>query len=360
MARFGLMLKMSKAFVVRMALWSVLMLYLVGDFFLFNGPLRGELRRMFPSSEDKVAEAMAEGICARVYNAPIYLSQVDRRVTERLWRTGRDPKRVSEAERKMLRWLALEDLIAEALVRIKVRVNSEQAEVSTEEVDDELARFESRFDSPAELDHALAAQGIESRQELRLRMQARLEQEKYVLSKIKASITVSDAEARAWYEQHQKELTTPERRCVRHIFIATLDRPSDQAKRVLAEQLVTIKAGEASFAEVANMVSEDERSKQVGGELGWMRQDRLPDDFAVPVFSMPLASPELIETKLGWHIVEVTAVKAAELLAFEKMKSEILATLSDQRRQQAVDQYRHQLRLLNHDKVEIYGRLMKS
>jgi hypothetical protein len=81
-------------------------------------------------------------------------------------------------------------------------VNSEQAEVSTEEVDDELARFESRFDSPAELDHALAAQGIESRQELRLRMQARLEQEKYVLSKIKASIAVSDAEARAWYERY--------------------------------------------------------------------------------------------------------------------------------------------------------------
>ena len=45
---------------------------------------------------------------------------------------------------------------------------------------------------------------------------------------------------------------------------------------------------------------------------------------------------------------------------FEEMKSEILAALSDQRRQQAVDQYRHQLRLLNHDKVEIYGRLMKS
>ena len=55
------------------------------------------------------------------------------------------------------------------------------------------------------------------------------------------------------------------------------------------------------------MISEDERSKQVGGELGWMREDRLPDDFAVPVFSMSVASPELIETKLGWHIVEVTA-----------------------------------------------------
>ena len=125
-----------------MVLWSVLMLYLVCDFFIFNGPLRGELRRMFPTKEDKVAEAMAEGICAKVYNAPIYLSQVERRVRERLWRTGRDPHEISEEEISMLHWLALDELIAEALLRIKVRVNIEQARVPAEEVDAELAATE--------------------------------------------------------------------------------------------------------------------------------------------------------------------------------------------------------------------------
>ena len=353
------MLKMSKAFVVRMTLWAVLVLYLVCDFFVFSGPLRSELRRMFPTKADQISEAAAEGICARVYNAPIYLSQVERRLRERLWRTGRDPKQVSEAEMKMLRWLALDDLIAEALVRIKVRVNLEQARVSEAEVAAELARFESRFDSAAELDKAMVAQGIESREELRLRLQARLEQEKYVLSKIKAAIAVSDEEARAWYEDHQKELTTPERRQVRHIFLATLDHPSEEARAALAGHLAAIKSGQAKFAEVAAELSEDARSKTKEGELGWMRKDRLPGDFAAPVFSLALNTPTLIRTKLGWHIVEVTGVKAPELLPFEKMKAEIVAALSDERRKQAIDQYRHQLRLLNHEKVEIYRAVLE-
>ena len=352
------MLKMSKSFVVRMALWSVLMLYLLCDFFLFNGPLRAELRRMFPTKEDKVAEAVAEGICARVYNAPIYLSQVDRRLRERLWRTGRDPEAVHQSEMKMLRWLALDELIAEALLRIKVRVNIEQAEVSTKEVDEELARFERRFDSAQQLDEAMAAQGIESREELRLRMQARLEQEKYLLSKIKASIAVSDAEARSWYEDHQQELTTPEQRCVRHLFIATLGRVPSEVKQIMARHLEVIETGKASVESLAESVSEDERSKSVGGNLGWMLKDRLPGDFAAHVFTMPVAEPKLIRTKLGWHVVEVTELRPPELLPYEQMKSEIITTLSDLRRKQAVDQYRHQLRLLNHEKVEIYRQIL--
>ena len=352
------MLKMSKSFVIRMSLWSMLMLYLVCDFFLFSGPLRSELRQMFPTKEDKVAEAVAEGICARVYNAPVYLSQVDRRVRERLWRTGRDPEAVHDSEMKMLRWLALDELIAEALLRIKVRVNIEQAEVSAQEVDEELARFERRFESIEQLDEAMAVQGIESREELRLRMQARLEQEKYVMSKIKASIAISDTEARSWYDDHQEELTTTEQRRVRHLFVAALGRSSDEAKQILAVHIESIKTGKASISSLSESVSEDEGSKDDGGNLGWMLKDRLPGDFAAYVFAMPANEPSLIQTKLGWHVVEVTDIRPPELLPYEKMKLEIITTLSNLRRKQAVDQYRHQLRLLNHEKVEIYRQLL--
>lgn len=349
---------MSKSFVVRMALWSVLVLYLVCDFFLISGPVKRELRRMFPTEQDKRAEALAEGICARVYNAPIYLGQVERRVQERLWRTGRAPEKVSEAEMKMLRTVALDELIAEALLRIKVRVNIEQAEVSPAEVDAEVERFVKRFDSAEQLDQAMAAQGIESREELRLRMQARLEQEKYVLSKIETAIAVSDEEARQWYEDHREELTTPERRRVRHIFLATLNRPSGEAREILAGHLAAIQSGQKSFAEVAREVSEDARSKGAGGDLGWMRADRVPGDFAAPVFSLAVNTPSLIRTKLGWHIVEVMEVMEPGLLAFEKMKDEIRAALRDERRQQALDRYRQQLRQFNRERVEIYREVL--
>lgn len=353
------MLKMSKAFAVRMTLWSALVLYLVCDFFLFSGPVKRELRHMFPTREDKRAEAVAEGICARVYNAPIYLSQVERRVQERLWRTGRDAGKVGGAEMEMLRWLALDELIAEALLRIKVRVNMDQARVSGAAVDAELARFMSRFDSPWELDLALAAQGIESREELRLRMQARLEQEKYVLSKIQTSIAVSEQEARDWYQDHQDELTTPERRQVRHLFMATLGRSPDEVRERLELHYESIKAGESSIESLAETHSEDERSRKCGGDLGWMRKDRLPDDFATHAFSLTANTPSLIRTRLGWHIIEVTGIQPPELLPYEEMRDEIVAALSDQRRKQALDEYRHQLRLLNHEQVEIYREVLE-
>lgn len=354
------MLKMSKSFVVRMVVWCVLMFYLVGDFFVFNGPLRRELKSMFPTREEEMAMALEEGICAKVFNGPIYLGQVERRVRENLWRVGRSMERVRAEEMRVLRWVALNDLIDESLVRIKIRVNVEQVPVSEEEVDAEVARFEKRFSSDEELDKALAAQGIESRKELRFRLAARLQQEKYVQQQIGEYLEVNDEEARDWYNMHKKDLAMPERRRVRHIFLATLEHPSDEAKGELEGVLALIEAGKADFAKEAASRSEDEKSRNVGGDLGWMREDRLPKDFAVAVFSMPVNRPALVRTKLGWHIVEVTGIKGSELLPYESMREEVVAAITDSRRRDAIKQYRHQLRLLNHKKVEIYKYVLEQ
>ncbi len=348
------MLKMSKSFVVRMVIWSALIIYILCDFFIFSGPLKREARRMFPTDADKIRKAMEMGVCAKVYNEPIYLGQVDRRVQENLWRSGRDVEKISPKEKKLLRWVALNALIEEHLMRIKVRVNREEVPVSEDEIDAEVARFEKRFTTKEELDKALAGQGIADRKELRYRLAARIQQEKYVLSKIETSISVSDEEVREWYDDHKDVMTMPERRRVRHIFMATLDHPSEEAQAALAGKLKLIQEKKSDFAKVAGEISEDERSKKQGGELGWMRSDRLPGDFAAAVFTLPPNKPSLIRTKLGWHIVEVTGVKAPEVPALDSVKEEIAVALTDSRRKEAVAQYRHQLKLLNHEKVEIY------
>ncbi|MFK7909085.1 MAG: peptidylprolyl isomerase [Akkermansiaceae bacterium] len=345
---------MSKSFVIRMVIWSALIIYMLCDFLIFSGPLKREARRIFPSDADKIRSAVEEGVCAKVYNEPIYIGQVDRRVQENMWRSGRDLESIGEQEMKMLRWAALDDLIVEHIMRIKVRVNREEVPVSDEAIDAQVARFEKRFSSPEELDQALTSQGIESRKELRYRVAARIQQDKYVQSKISDAIKVSDEDARDWYDNHQEELTMPERRGVRHIFLASLDHSSDEAEAILKEQLKRIQDKKASFEKIALEVSEDESNKKSGGNLGWMRRDRLPGDFAAHVFSLESDIPTLIRTKLGWHIVEVTGVKQPELPAYETVKKEIITALSDMRRKESVEQYRHQLKLLNHEKVEIY------
>jgi len=62
------MLKMSQSFVIRMALWSVLVIYMVCDFFVFQGPLQSELKEVFRSPTDQAKLDISRGICARVWN----------------------------------------------------------------------------------------------------------------------------------------------------------------------------------------------------------------------------------------------------------------------------------------------------
>jgi peptidyl-prolyl cis-trans isomerase D len=191
-------------------------------------------------------------------------------------------------------------------------------------------------------------------------MAARLQQEKYVLSKIKSTLTVSDQDARQWYDDHQKQLTMPERRKVRHVFLATLDRDSGQVKSTLLKHFAMLKGGKINFSSLAATISEDEQSKVKGGDLGWVQPSRLPTDFATSVFALPTNPPTLIQTKLGWHIVEVTAIKPPEVPTFESVKEEISAAIADSRRADAIRQYRHQLRLLNHKHVEIFPQVIQG
>lgn len=354
------MLKMSQSFVVRMSIWSALVLYMVCDFFFFKGPLKQELSEMFPTPQDELQEARDKGICAKVYNAPIYLSQVNRRITENLWRNGRAPEVVKNPEMSMLRSVALNDLIDESLLRIKVHANRSDVPVSEEIIDAEVKRFTKRFPSTNDLDAAMKAQGIENMKELRYRLAARVQQEQYVLSKIEPAIAVTDAEARQWYDENKESITIPEHRRIRHVFIATLDRNPSDVRQVMTRHLEALQTGGISFEKLAETVSEDARSKNRGGDLSWMTNQRVIKDFSDAVFHMPTGTAELIQTKLGWHIVEVTAVKAPELLSYETMKDDIITSLRDSKRQDAILQYRHQLRLLNHKKIDIYPSILAA
>lgn len=359
MRYFHGMLKMSKSFVVRMSLWSTLILYLICDFFFFNGPLKQELRRLNPTEQDRIEHAVAQGICAKVFNGPIFLGQVDRRVEEKLYRSGRELGKISGNELEILRWAALDELIDEHLLRVKTKVNVSQVNVSDQEIKTELKRFTQNFASEEDLNQALSEQGIESRDELRYRIIAQIQQEQYVESMIKDYFNESQKTARELYDKNIESLTVPERRQVRHVFIATLDTPSEEAQLKLGKQLQSLQEGQIDFKKLALTVSEDAHSKTRGGDLGWLTQKRIPGDFSAAIFSTEMNSPSLIRTKLGWHIIEVTGIQPPTLPPFEELENEILTDLVNSKRADAVKQYRHQLRLVNKDQIQLFPQAMK-
>lgn len=306
-----------------------------------------------PVIERWLAAAPVDPVVARVDGVEITRGQLERAWREHLWFAGKTAESLTATERRATRAAALEELIDQELLRVKAGANAAQLEVGDAEIDERLARFRGCFESPAALAAAMKAQGIDGDGALRARMAARIQQEKYVELRLRPITQVSDDEARRWYEANRGRFVNPERVEVRHVFLPTLDHPSEQARATLAAAMDDLTAGRRDFAQLARDLSEDPATNKQGGQLGWMSRARLPADFAEAVFALPPKRPALIQTRLGWHIVEVTAKQPAQDRSFEQAKPDILAALTAVKRQQAVHQFRGALRRFAGDKVQV-------
>jgi len=344
-----------KGSVIRIWLFSAVLLYLAGDLFLFRGPLRQRMQRGLPDSPESIATAKSQGVVARVLDFPILDSQLERTTKERLWLRGQKLGDLPPPQRRAERLAALDDLIDHQLLRIKTKQSATELPVAEAEIDDALKRLAARFESRDAMQKELAAEGIDSEKELRLRIGARLQQQKFLESRIAPRIAVTEEEARAWHESHAKELARPERIEARHVFLSTLGRDAAEARATLQKALDQLIAKTKDFPALAAELSEDARSKPNGGNLGWLTQQRLPADFAAPLFALPLNRPSLIRTKLGWHLAEVTARKPAEPRSFEEARGEVMTALDAIKRREAGRELRKSLREEAGDRIEIFA-----
>lgn len=323
----------------RIAIVGGLVVYLITDFSV-HGPIARSTALLRPGSADSIAKARAEGVIARVHGHPIHRSQLQRVVLE---------KSCSEKQ-------ALEELIDAELLRHEAGENEGRngLAVSTAEVDEAFRRFSLKFETPESLASALRAEGFSSESEFRRRLHVTLLQEKFIESRIASDVGVRDDESREWFGKHAAELATPERLQARQVFLATLDREPAEAKQKLEAALADLSAGKKDFAALVAELSEDEGSKPRSGDLGWMTRDRLPADFVLPVFGLEQGKPALIRSKLGWHLVEVTARKLPAEAEFESLKPEIFAALTAVKKNAAIATLRNQLRQEAVGKIEIF------
>jgi len=313
----------------RLILVGGLVVYLLGDFAL-HGPVAHRVALLRPESPESIAKARAEGAVALVFDRPIHRSQLDRVVQEQA------------CDRRQ----ALDQLIDEELLRRELRESEDGRKIaaSKEETDEALRRFRLKFESPESMASALKAEGFANEAALRDRLELTLRLEKLITSRTAANSQVSEAEAREWFGKHATDLATPERLQARQVFLATLDREPAEARQKLDAALADLTAGKKDFAALVAELSEDEGSKVRGGDLGWMTRERLPADFVLPLFALEPGKPSLIRSKLGWHLVEVTARKPAAPAEFESLKPEILAGLVTKRKAAAIARFRQQLR----------------
>lgn len=352
-------MKMSKAFPIKMAIYTLVIAYLWLDLFVFYGPLSRRVKNVNPRSAENVAYAKEHGVAARVFYQPIYLTQVDYALEEKFWRQGKGREMLegmSAAALSFHRGAVLQELIDDHLFRVKVLYNHKDFPVSEADIDAAVARFAGRFQHKAELLQAVKAQGWADEVELRSRLAARIQRERYLNSIIKAEVT--EADARTWFEENGETIALPKRRKLRHVFLAVTDHEPEAGKKLIAEIAKGIRSGAGTFEEAVETFSNDPASKPKGGHLGWVSEARLPEGIRETVFALPEKTPTVMTTHLGWHLMEVLEAAPSQARTFEDAREEIVAALEATRREYGLRRYLVQLRNSNKARVEVFAEVL--
>ena len=158
------------------------------------------------------------------------------------------------------------------------------------------------------------------------------------INSLRQSIVLNEQDLKSYYEQNLQRLSGKEERRASHILItAAKDAPEadKKAARSKAEELLkAVKAKPASFAEVARKNSQDPGSAVKGGDLDFFGRGAMVKVFEDAAFSMKKSDiSELVESEFGFHIIQLTDIKAPKAQSFESMRPALEADLKNQQAQ---------------------------
>ena len=267
------MSRSSQGFPWRLAIYLIAVCYLLSELYSFNGPLYKQIMEHGPGGET----------AAVVYGQPIAKLELENEMREHLWKRNEAWAGLDPEARKQTRLLALENLVNDRLLHASRAMSSPETKVPKAAVKVEGERMQKQFADAAEFPRRLAAQQLTAKS-LEARIHEAQLDEVWITSKIQPRLKeTSEPDVRLWYDEHKETLRIPQSYHAAHIFLTRHDKakPDREAEiRKIQRQLL---AKEQTFAQLAEEHSEDARSKDLGGDLGWFTQNRIPADFIATV-----------------------------------------------------------------------------
>lgn len=163
-------------------------------------------------------------------------------------------------------------------------------------------------------------------------------------------VGVSEDEARAYYDSHQNEFTTPPSITLREILVtvpastkginvAADDEARDRAEKIRARIL----AGE-SFDKLATETS-DAPSKSNAGLIGPISLNDLSPDLRKTIEGLKVGDlTSVIRTQRGYQILKLESSTPAQTMAFEQAREQISDRVFTGKRKQEFQKYLEKLR----------------
>ena len=269
-------------------------------------------------------------------------------------------------------YLLIKDRVVNELI-VKALLNEEMEKrgitVSNKDVDDAVKEIIDKVGSKEQLDSLLKQNGI-SNADFKKDLKEEVKMKK--LAKELGSSTVSDAEAKKFYNENIGKFKHPDKVRASHILISVnlqeieevvksdpankgLDEAAIkakvnaevQAKEAKAKELLSeAKKNPTQFAKLAKENSEDTATANKGGDLGFFAAKEMVPEFSKAAFAMKpnTISDQPVKTQFGYHIIMVTDRSAAGQEPFEKVKPSIKAYLENQKQIELIDKLTESLK----------------
>ncbi|MGD1147238.1 MAG: peptidylprolyl isomerase [Thermoanaerobaculaceae bacterium] len=217
-------------------------------------------------------------------------------------------------------------LLLQAALEAKATVDPKAVAASMEEE-------RTRAGGPEAFAKQLAGLGITEQDLAKIEEQAQLVR-KYVEAEIAPKATVTDADAKAYFDANPKQFQNPEQVKLRVLMVAVKpgsDEKEDATAKARAEDAYKRVVGGEDFAKVAQEVSGDP-SKARGGEIGWVRKGLLRPELEAPVWALKAGEvSSVLKANFGYYIFKVDERRLPGSLSFEEVKPRLLGNLKNEK-----------------------------
>ena len=147
---------------------------------------------------------------------------------------------------------------------------------------------------------------------------------------LKASFTPSEADVRAYYDNNLDQYTEEVDLRVSHILLRTQDRELAEV-RAQAESIAAEARDGADFAELARRHSEDEGTREAGGDLGRIARGQMVPEFEGAAFALEqdeVSDP--VTSMFGVHVIKATEKTGGTTRTLDEVRDSIVDLLQQE------------------------------
>lgn len=264
----------------------------------------------------------------------IYAGDVERAWQAELFARGAAPQDQEDSAASEEKRAALERMIA--LEKLDDAAANEGIDTTAVEQEIGLLRWQMPNDKTW---HEVLHKAATNPRRLRRTAARNLRERNWIEDQIAPRIQPNEELCRRYFETHRANFQEPMRLRASHLFLAAPEgSPVEviEAKRVLIDTLAKRLANGEAFPALVGQFSEDEATKERGGDLGYFAAERmLPAVFEAAQRLHPGETSAPIRSRLGFHIIRLTETRPARTLTFEEALPEISARLENQERARA-------------------------